>query len=319
MDTPLRRFAASPLSGAPSALGGGTALRAGGAGPSVPLGGNASCIAAHGPLAEGREFVWSDSDFARVKSLIHQKAGISLHDGKHAMVYSRVSRRLRETGHGSFKSYLDALEQHDGGGEWQEFINALTTNLTAFFREQHHFGVLAEMMAARRSHDWRIWCAAASTGEEPCSIAMTAADALGPGGSFQVVCSDIDTQVLATARRGVYRTEGVKGLSAAQMQRFFLRGKGANAGLMRVKPELQRHMAFQTVNLIQDLPFREPFDAVFCRNVMIYFDSATQRQVLERIHRVMKPGSTLFVGHAENFSDARHLFALRGKTVYERL
>ena len=275
-------------------------------------------LAEDGPVAEGREFVWSDSDFTRIKALIYKKAGISLHDGKHAMVYSRVSRRLRETGHGSFKSYLDWLEQHDGH-EWQEFINALTTNLTAFFREQHHFAILAELLASKKNHPWRIWCSAASTGEEPYSIAITATEALGSSGSFEIVNSDIDTKVLATAARGVYKSEGVKGLTDEQLRRHFMRGKGANAGFMRVKPELQKHMEFLTVNLIQDLPFREPFDVVFCRNVMIYFDAATQRQVLERIHRVMKPGGMLFVGHAENFSDARNLFALRGKTVYERI
>jgi chemotaxis protein methyltransferase CheR len=271
-----------------------------------------------GPLAQGREFLWSDADFTRIKTLIYKKAGISLHDGKHAMVYSRVSRRLRETGHNSFKTYLDWLEQHDGP-EWQEFINALTTNLTAFFREQHHFEVLQQMMTARRSHNWRIWCSAASTGEEPYSIAMTAAESLGSGGSFHIVNSDIDTKVLATAARGVYRADNVKGLSTERIQRFFMRGKGPNAGMIRIKPELQKHMEFMAINLIQELPLREAFDVVFCRNVMIYFDGPTQRQVLERIHRVMKPGGTLFVGHAENFSDARSLFALRGKTVYERV
>ena len=125
--------------------------------------------------------------------------------------------------------------------------------------------------------------------------------------------------MLATAARGVYKADGVKGLSPERLQRFFMRGKGANAGFMRVKPELQKHLEFMTINLIQELPLREPFDVVFCRNVMIYFDGPTQRQVLERIHRVMKPGGMLFVGHAENFSDARSLFALRGKTVYERV
>lgn len=271
-----------------------------------------------GPLAEGREFVWSDADFSRIKALIYKKAGISLHDGKHAMVYSRVSRRLRETGHDSFKTYLDWLEHHDGA-EWQEFINALTTNLTAFFRESHHFDILAQMFAAKRSQNWRIWCSAASTGEEPYSIAMTAHEGLGASGSFEIVNSDIDTKVLSTAQRGVYKADGTKGLSPERMQRFFMRGKGSNEGFMRVKPELQKNMSFQTINLIQDLPLRDPFDVVFCRNVMIYFDAATQRAVLERIHRVMKPGGMLFVGHAENFSDARSLFALRGKTVYERL
>jgi chemotaxis protein methyltransferase CheR len=271
-----------------------------------------------GPLAQGREFLWSDADFARIKALIYKKAGISLHDGKHAMVYSRVSRRLRDTGHTSFKSYLDGLEQHDGP-EWQAFINALTTNLTAFFREQHHFEILHDLLAAKRTQPWRIWCSAASTGEEPYSIAMTATEALGSSGNFSLVNSDIDTQVLATAARWVYKSEGVKGLSPERLQRYFMRGKGSNAGLMRVKPELQKHMEFMSVNLIQDLPFREPFDVVFCRNVMIYFDAATQRQVLERIHRVMKPGGMMFVCHAENFSDARSLFTLHGKTVYERI
>ena len=271
-----------------------------------------------GPLAQGREFLWSNADFARIKSLIYKKAGISLHDGKHAMVYSRVSRRLRDTGHTSFKSYLDWLEHHDGA-EWQEFINTLTTNLTAFFREQHHFTVLDERFRSERQRNWRIWCSAASTGEEPYSIAITAAEALGPQGSFHIDNSDIDTKVLAAAARGVYKVDGVKGLSPERLQRHFMRGKGANAGLMRVKPDLQKHMAFQAVNLIHDLPFRDPFDIVFCRNVMIYFDAATQREVLARIHRVMKPGGLLFVGHAENFSDARSLFVLRGKTVYERV
>ncbi len=271
-----------------------------------------------GPLAEGREFLWSDADFKRIKALIYQKAGISLHDGKHAMVYSRVSRRLRDTGHTSFKSYLDWLEQHDGA-EWQDFINVLTTNLTAFFREQHHFIELDALLRTARNKNWRIWCSAASTGEEPYSIAMTATEALGPQGQFHLTNSDIDTQVLAKAAGGIYKNDGIKGLSPERLQRFFMRGKGSNSGLIRVKPELQKNMAFQTVNLIQDLPFRDPFDVVFCRNVMIYFDAATQRQVLERIHRVMKPGGMLFVGHAENFSDARNLFALRGKTVYERV
>jgi chemotaxis protein methyltransferase CheR len=271
-----------------------------------------------GPVSEGREFVWSDEDFTRIKALIYKKAGISLHDGKHAMVYSRVSRRLRETGHASFKSYLDWLEHHDGA-EWQEFINALTTNLTAFFRESHHFDALAQLLRAKPNHAWRIWCSAASTGEEPYSIAMICAEVLGSSGQYEIVNSDIDTKVLATAQRGVYKSDGNKGLSPERLQRFFLRGKGANAGYMRVKPELQKHMSFLPVNLVQELPLRDTFDVVFCRNVMIYFDAPTQRAVLERIHRVMRPCGTLFVGHAENFSDARNLFVLRGKTVYERL
>lgn len=271
------------------------------------------------PLLQGREFLWSDADFARVQALIYQRAGISLHDGKHAMVYSRLSRRLRETGHSSFRDYLSWLEKHDGP-EWQEFVNALTTNLTAFFREPHHFEILSTHLRSKGTGTpWRVWCNAASTGEEPYSIVMTALEALGAKAPFKLWASDIDSRVLATAAAGVYRTESLKGLSPERLQRFFLKGKGANAGMARVKPELQQLIEFLSVNLIRDdWPFREPFDVVFCRNVMIYFDAATQRRVLERIHRVMKPGGLLFVGHAENFSESRDLFTLRGKTVYER-
>lgn len=271
-----------------------------------------------GPLAQGREFVWTNADFSRVQGLIYQRAGISLHDGKHAMVYSRLSRRLRETGHTSFHDYLGWLETHDGP-EWQEFVNALTTNLTAFFREQHHFEILSDLLRSRPSGPWSVWCNAASTGEEPYSIVMTAIESIGANAPFKLTASDIDSRVLATASEGVYRMDGVKGLSPERLQKFFLRGKGPNAGLARVKPELRRPIEFMSVNLIRDdWPFREPFDAVFCRNVMIYFDAPTQRRVLERIHRVMKPGGLLFVGHAENFSESRDLFTLKGKTVYER-
>lgn len=274
---------------------------------------------AAGPLKQGREFAWTEADFTRVQALIYQRAGISLHDGKHAMVYSRLSRRLRETGHSSFHDYLDWLEQHDGT-EWQEFINALTTNLTAFFREQHHFDIFAEhLRSGPPGAAWRVWCNAASTGEEPYSIAITALETIGSSATFRLVASDIDSRVLATAAQGVYRLENLKGLTPERMHKFFLRGKGENSGLVRVKSELSRAIDFISVNLIRDdWPFRDPFDVVFCRNVMIYFDAPTQRRVLERIHRVLKPGGMLFVGHAENFSESRDLFSLRGKTVYER-
>ncbi|MBP6597914.1 MAG: methyltransferase domain-containing protein [Giesbergeria sp.] len=272
-----------------------------------------------GPVEQGREFTWTDADFLRVQKLIYQRAGINLHDGKHAMVYSRLSRRLRETGYTSFSEYLSWLEKQDGP-EWQEFINALTTNLTAFFREQHHFDILSSLLRSKPTGTpWRIWCNAASTGEEPYSIVITALEALGANAPVKLTASDIDSRVLATAAQGVYRLDNIKGLSTERLQRFFLRGKGGNSGLLRAKPELTKAIDFISVNLIRDdWPFREPFDVVFCRNVMIYFDAPTQRAVLERIHRVLKPGGMLFVGHAENFSEAKDLFTLRGKTVYER-
>jgi chemotaxis protein methyltransferase CheR len=266
-----------------------------------------------------KEFAWADSDFYRVQKLIYQRAGISLHDGKHAMVYSRLSRRLRETQHRSFNDYLSWLENSEGP-EWQEFINALTTNLTSFFREGHHFQIFHDHLVANKAKsNWKVWCCAASTGEEPYSIVMTVIDALGEHPHFSLTASDIDSKVLETAARGVYRIDNLKNITENQLQRFFLRGKGTNAGMIRIKPDLQKFIQFMIVNLIHDSwSFRDTFDIVFCRNVMIYFDAPTQRKVLERIHRVMMPGGLLFVGHAENFSESRDLFVLKGKTVYER-
>jgi len=268
---------------------------------------------------QGREFAWTSSDFDRVQSLIYKRAGISLHDGKHAMVYSRLSRRLRDTGHTSFREYLSWLESTEGP-EWQEFVNALTTNLTSFFREQHHFEIFSAHLKSRPAGTpWSVWCSAASTGEEPYSIVMTAYEAIGSGAGFSLIASDIDSKVLDTAARGVYRMEGLKGVDSSRIQRFFLRGKGANSGMARIKPEIRQCIDFKMVNLIRDdWPFQSSFDVVFCRNVMIYFDAETQRRVLEKIHRVMKVGALLFVGHAENFSDSKDLFVLKGKTVYER-
>lgn len=268
---------------------------------------------------QGREFIWTDEDFFKVKKLIYQHAGINLNDGKHAMVYSRLSRRLRETGYKSFKEYLDWLEL-DGGAEWQEFINALTTNLTSFFREQHHFKILNDYLISRqKSKPCRVWCSAASTGEEPYSILMTAVDALGMHSGFKLISSDIDSKVLDAASQGVYRVDDLQNLTGEQLRNFFLRGKGDNRGMARVKPEFKALCEFMVINLVRgDWPFMDTFDIVFCRNVMIYFDRETQRKVLERIYHVMTPGGLLFVGHAENFSDSCDLFILKGKTVYER-
>jgi chemotaxis protein methyltransferase CheR len=265
------------------------------------------------------QFAFGQADFERVRRLIRVHAGISLNEGKQAMVYSRLSRRLRETGHASFAGYLDALEQGGSSTEWQEFVNCLTTNLTSFFREEHHFQDLARELESRRGGPIRIWCNAASTGEEPYSIAMTVAEALGSAGSARMTASDIDTKVLATAAAGVYGADA-RGLSPERLRRHFLRGTGSNDGRIRIKPELARSVEFRVHNLMAARwSFDEPFDIVFCRNVMIYFDAPTQRQVLERIHAAMRPRGVLYVGHSENFTDAKDLFRLRGKTVYDRV
>ena len=267
------------------------------------------------------EFNFDAADFDRIRKLIHQRAGISLHAGKQAMVYSRLSRRLRDAGFHSFGQYLQVLENATGAAgeqEWQQFVNCLTTNLTSFFREEHHFPVLHTELTERRNANVRIWCNAASTGEEPYSLAMTVLEALGANASAKIFCSDIDTRVLATAEAGVYAADA-RGLSPQRLRQHFMRGTGANDGFIRVKPELKRLVEFRAVNLMDARgSLGDPFDIVFCRNVMIYFDAPTQRRVLERMHRAMRPGALLFAGHSENFGESKDLFRLRGKTVYER-
>ena len=269
-----------------------------------------------------QEFNFASADFDRVRQLIYQRAGISLHEGKRAMVYSRLSRRLRETGHRSFHEYLQWLQSGSGASaeqEWQEFINCLTTNLTAFFREEHHFHALVDALRASSVRSPRLWCNAASTGEEPYSIAMVLNEVLGANHGARLLATDIDTKVLATAKRGVYAADA-RGLSPERLKRHCLRGTGANAGFIRIKPELGQVIDFKPFNLMTPhWSMGEPFDMVFCRNVMIYFDGPTQRKVLERIHGVMKPGGLLFVGHSENFTESRDLFTLQGKTIYRRV
>jgi chemotaxis protein methyltransferase CheR len=273
----------------------------------------------HDPLFE-REFEFSERDFERVRRLIRRHAGISLSPGKHHMVYSRLARRLRARGIASFAAYLDALET-DGASERQDFINALTTNLTGFWREPHHFPVLAEHLrrrAAQGAERIELWCCAASTGEEPYTIAITAMQAFSSfAPPVQVLATDIDTQVLETARRGVYPAEAVAAADPELARRYFQR---LPDGAVRVRPEVAALVTFRPLNLLErGWPLRGAFAAVFCRNVMIYFDKPTQRAVLERIAPLLEGGGLLFAGHSESFADAKRLFRLRGRTVYERL
>jgi len=265
-----------------------------------------------------RQFEFREADFARVRRMIHARAGISLGEHKREMVYSRLTRRLRALGRQDFAGYLDHLESQPSAAEWEDFVNALTTNLTAFFREAHHFPILAEL-ARTRPAPVSVWCCAASSGEEPYSIAMTLAETLGArAASAAVLATDIDTQVLNRARAGIYADERVARLEPDRLKRFFLRGRGAHAGQVRVRPELAAMVRFETLNLLAPAwPVAERFDAIFCRNVMIYFDKPTQAGILKRFVPLLKAGGLLFAGHSENFTYISRDFRLRGQTVYE--
>lgn len=266
-----------------------------------------------------REFEFTDADFERVRKLIYAHAGITLSPIKRDMVYSRLARRLRATGKANFSDYL-ALVDRGSGTEWESFVNALTTNLTSFFREPHHFPILAAYLKKNQGRPIKIWCSAASTGEEPYSIAMTVVEALGGFNvPVSIIASDLDTNVLAVARAGAYAADRLSKVSKEQINRFFLPPKTENDERYVVCPELRRMITFEPINLLTpNWPLRGPLDVIFCRNVMIYFDKQTQYKVLSRFSPLLQPDGLLFSGHSESFLHAADLFRSLGKTVYAK-
>ncbi len=270
-------------------------------------------------LSCARDLELTAGDFERIRTLIYERAGIVLSEHKKEMVYSRLARRLRHHGLQRFSDYIARLERQPQAREWEAFTNALTTNLTAFFREAHHFPLLADHVSERRG-PVRVWCAAASSGEEPYSIAMTLVEALGARASeAQVIATDINTDTLDSAREGIYPLERLERIDQERLRRFFQKGRGGRQGFARVRPEIAAMIRFEPLNLLAaKWQIEGPFDAIFCRNVMIYFDTATQARILERFAPLLKADGLLFAGHSENFSYITQSFRLRGQTVYVR-
>jgi chemotaxis protein methyltransferase CheR len=276
---------------------------------------------ARGPLVE-HEFRFTPADFERVQHLIHQRAGIALGASKHNLVYSRLSRRLRACRVASFAAYLDSLERAPASSEWEAFTNALTTNLTSFFREAHHFPMLADhLRCCVGARPMVVWCSASSTGEEPYSIAITACEVfntLTP--PVRIIASDIDTQVLQSAEEGIYPLERVNALGAGRLRKFFERGAGTRNGFARVRAELRALVTYRRINLLgTKWSVPEDLTAIFCRNVLIYFDRPTQRRIVTRFAPQLAVDGLLFAGHSESLTYARDVFRLRGRTVYEKV
>ena len=268
---------------------------------------------------DNREFDFTAKDFERIRLMICKQAGISLAAGKQSMVYSRLVRRLRAKGFKKFSDYLDSLN-NEKNPEWQEFVNALTTNLTSFFREGHHFPILSDhLQKLANKPESVIWCSAASTGEEPYTIAITAMEAFrSMTPPVRIIATDIDTKVLAHAKAGVYKLDQVDKIPMDILKRYFLKGSGSQEGHVRIRPEVQQILEFKPLNLL-DNNWNMPtgFDVMFCRNVMIYFEKDVQFQILKKFAPLMNKNGLLFAGHSENFAMAREYFRLRGKTVYE--
>jgi chemotaxis protein methyltransferase CheR len=273
-----------------------------------------------------REFGFTDADFDSLRKLARELAGISLSDSKRELVYGRVSRRLRELGMTSFADYRALLAGPQGADEVGEFINAVTTNLTAFFREKHHFEYLREHFLLPRAADAaasrriRIWCSAASTGEEPYSIAITVAEAIPDWQRWdiRILATDLDTNVLRHAAAGLYTEDRVRDLPRALVSKYFTRAGEGDAARLKVNPGIAQMIAFRQLNLIQPLPMKGPLDVIFCRNVIIYFDKDTQRELFARMAPLQRPGDVLFLGHSETLFKVSEDWKLVGKTVYRR-
>jgi len=272
--------------------------------------------------ARYREFPFSEEDFNSLRRLVREVTGITLASSKSEMVYGRLSRRLRALGLGSFAAYRALLSGPDGAGELGQFINAITTNLTSFFRESHHFDVLREQLLQpmiRAPRRLRIWSAGCSTGEEPYSIAMTIAESLPvtAGADIRILATDLDSEVLERARKGCYGKDRVGTLMPRRRAAFFTRS-GQDDQSLKIDPALATLIVFRQLNLTHELPMKGPLDAIFCRNVLIYFDKDTQRGLLAGFARLQRPGDYLFLGHSESLHGVSDAYTLIGKTVYRR-
>jgi chemotaxis protein methyltransferase CheR len=271
------------------------------------------------------EFELTDSEFKRLRELVHERTGIALSEAKRELLYGRLARRLRKLKLTSFAEYCRLVES-DESAELQELTNAITTNLTSFFREDYHFKQLAAealpQIESKRSgkRRMRLWSAGCSTGEEPYSLAIVMREALAQLTSWDIklLATDIDSKVLASATEGVYAADRFKGVAPERLKRWF-REVAGRPGFFEASAELKSLITFKQLNLLDPWPVKGPFDVIFCRNVVIYFDKATQRGMFDRMADLQEPGGWLFIGHSENLLNVTRRYKLVGRTVYRRV
>lgn len=268
----------------------------------------------------------SEKEFQFICKLVYDTTGIVLDGRKREMVYRRLMRRTRDLKLASFKAYCQLL-QTDKEGEFPKFINAITTNLTSFFREEHHFDYLRDDFIPKHIKKYahtrrlRIWSAACSTGEEPYSLAITLLQAMAPllgEWDIKILASDLDTDVLAAAKAGIYKDERIKDLPTSLTKSWFRRGSGENAHHVKVNPSMSELITFKQLNLLHEWPMRGPFDVIMCRNVLIYFDKATQKKLIHRYHQLLRPGGLLILGHSESLAKDESFFRVKGRTIFEK-
>ncbi len=273
-----------------------------------------------------KEFTFTDKNFIHIRDIVTEHSGIVLSDAKRDMVYSRLVRRLRALKIKNFDQYCLLLEDQNHE-EFTHFINAITTNLTSFFRENHHFEMLAGeilpdiMQRNRNSKKIRIWSAGCSTGMESYSIAMVLKEVIPDqlGWDVKILATDLDTNVIETAALGIYQANRVTGVSDSRMARWFMQGRGVNEDKLKVSKELRQMVTFKAMNLLQPFPFKGPLDIIFCRNVVIYFDKETQKGLFDCFANVHANGSYLFIGHSETLYNVTDRYQLLRNTIYKKI
>ena len=268
----------------------------------------------------------SDRDFKFLSQLVYDKAGIVLRRSKRDMVSRRLMRRKRALQIETYGEYCTLLKERPAL-ELDQFINAITTNLTSFFREAHHFEFLESYLEQRirQQHSGnpiRIWSAACSTGEEAYSLAITVNKAMELAqrrANIKILATDLDSNVLSAAKAGIYNSEVSDVLSEQNCSKWFVKGVGANEGLIRVKPELQQMIVFNKLNFKEEWPIRKSFDVIMCRNALIYFDKPTQQQLLTQFVDRLHTGGLLFLGHSERIGSDIHNLELKGRTIFQKV
>lgn len=272
-----------------------------------------------------QEFSLGDEEFRFLASLIYDRTGIVVGDNKRNLVYSRLARRIRALKLKSFQDYCELLESPEGESEMPEALNAVTTNLTKFFRENHHFDHLRQEVvpklfsAGRHSSRIRFWSAGCSSGQEPFSIAMTVNDAVPNLKSydFKILATDLDSNMIAKCRSGAYVAREIENIPPATQKKYL--SAGAQDGTVVFDPAIQKLITFNQLNLLKTWPMKGPFDIIFFRNVVIYFDLETQRDILDRMWSLLSNDGYLYVGHSENLSRVTDRFALIGRTIYRKV
>ncbi len=267
-----------------------------------------------------REFPMTQANFRQIQDVAYKMTGIALSDHKQNMIYGRLARRLRLLNLDSFDEYCALL--YENSPEADEFINSITTNLTAFFRESHHFDYLKNNVLPhilnfnKTSRRLRIWSAGCSTGEEPYSIAMTLAEVKGfEGWDCKILATDLDSNVVAAGKAGIYRHEKIAGIPAAYSKYF---KKTTVPDSIEIREDVRNLIAFKQLNLLHEWPMRGSFDVIFCRNVVIYFDVPTQQKLFSRYTDILSSGGHLFIGHSENLNRVSHEFIPIGRTIYQK-